>query len=175
MYGDPGLIAWGRSEYLRREAAFVAAIAGGFVVVQLLLWAVGLTDSLTMPFGFIVPFVLLVAGLLWVIGIHQPQCRACERGLLPNQFLAVAEEDVDAARGALELADGRALAALALPEDARGPRRHLRVSYCPSCASVALVHLEREHVAEMADPKVEAALGGADARAVIAVAEHDPG
>lgn len=175
MYGDTELITWGRSEYLGREAAFVAALAAGFAVLQLLLLAAGVADDLVTPFGFLVPFALLVAGLLALMGTHQPRCRACDRGLEVNRFLATAEDDVPTARAALAATDGRALAALALPEGAVGPRRHLRVRDCPRCGAVALVRIEREKVTEMVTPPDEAVLSGDDARAVIAVSEVDLG
>ena len=37
MHGDASLITWGRSEFLRRDAAFVAAPAAGLSVLHLLL------------------------------------------------------------------------------------------------------------------------------------------
>lgn len=175
MHGDASLIAWGRSEFLRREAAFVAALAVGFTAIQLLLLAAGVADDLVTPFGFLVPFALVIAGLLAVMGTHQPRCRACDHGLEVNRFLAVAEDDLPLARSALAATDGRTLAALALPEGAGGPRRHLRVRDCPKCGAVALVRIEREHVTEMGTPPDEAVLSGDDARAVIAVSEIDLG
>lgn len=175
VHGDASLIVWGRSECLRREAAFAAATAAGFAVLQFILLAAGVADDLVTPFGFFVPFALLVAGLLALMGTHQPRCRACDHGLEVNRFLAIAEDDLPAARAALAATDGRALAALALPEGAVGPRRHLRVRDCPRCGAVALVRIEREHVTEMGTPADEAVLSGDDARAVIAVAEIELG
>lgn len=175
MHGDASLITWGRSEYLRREAAFVALVAAGLAVLQVVLLALGVVDDLVTPFGFLVPFALAIAGLLAAMGTHQPRCRSCDHGLEVNRFLAVAPSDLPAARAALEATDGRALAALALPEDATGPRRHLRVRDCPVFGAVALIRIERERVTEMGTPIDEAVLSGEDARAVIAASEIDLG
>ena len=145
---DCELVVRGRSNYYLRDGRFVLAIGGGFLVLQLLVYAIGWTDRvLLFPFGVMAAAAFLFGGAILLFGANARCCGLCGEGLQPDRYIAVTQDALPAVADALRAGDVAAiLAAVAAdPYEIGDKWVSLKIEYCPKCGQVALVHLDQQH------------------------------
>ena len=176
--GDRDLVVRGRSSYSLRDGHFVLALGGGFLAVQLVLYALGLTDSLRLfPFGICAAASFLIGLVILIFSANARCCGRCGEGLHPDRYIAVTAAAVPAAADALRGGDAPAiLAAVAATPYERGDKWvSLKIEYCPKCGQVALLHLEQQHAFTPPGWPKPYTFTGSDVAALLENSEVDTG
>lgn len=169
-----GLIERGHSSWYFRDGVFCLALAGAFLVVQVLVVLVDWAEGVVVPFGFCAAASALIGVIQLGVGSWAWRCTACGVGLHPDRYVEVSEAAEPLVLTALRAGDAQAIvgAVHAHPRGTAKKWKRLWIEHCPNCGRVARVHLERDTMSAKGWP-APVAMEGNGVVALLAIAEVD--